>query len=75
VADRELLDPLVVYLDPRDPATDIGLQGGAYQCPWFPGDADPGVVGNGSELILYQIDTFTSGVRIERRGSDLEVRF
>jgi hypothetical protein len=75
VADRTTLDPAVVYQTPRDPVTDIGLQGVAYQCPWFPGDVDPAVVGNGMDLVIYQVDTFSKGVRIERQGSDLGISF
>ena len=74
VADRSALDPALVYLVPRDPVTDIGLQGTFYRRPFAPGETDAGVAGNGG-LSIYQVDTPTHSLRMRRQGADLVISF
>lgn len=73
VADRETLDPTLVFLVPRT-VDDVGLQGAPLRCPVSPGDRDAGVIGDGNELGTYQVNGPRT-LTLRRAGSDLVLSF
>jgi len=77
VPDRSSIDRAALY-QPRDAqgiALAEGVYGGLYRCPVIPGEMDASVIGNGTELIIYQVDVPDGDLRVRREGSDLRLVF
>jgi hypothetical protein len=52
---------------------DISLTGTAYRCPFVDRDIEPG--GSAVALQIYQVDVWTSSLRLVKEGADLRFRF